>query len=171
MGEAWQLAQINIATLVADQGDPRVQPFFDALDAVNALAEASPGFVWRLKEEAGGNATGIIVTAEPRLIVNMSVWESAEALFDFVYRSEHRAIMTQRREFFLPPPKGAAYQALWWVPAGSAPSVSDGLAKLWHLDRFGPTPLAFTFKQRFPAPGGAATGEPLHPDGFCVGWE
>lgn len=171
MSEAWHLAQINIATLLADQGDPRVQPFFDALDAVNALAEASPGFVWRLKEEAGGNATGIVATADPRLIVNLSVWESGKALFDFVYRSDHRAIMAERRQFFLPPPKGSAYQALWWVPAGTAPSVGDGLAKLWHLDRFGPTPFAFTFKQRFPAPGGAETGESLRPDGLCVGWE
>lgn len=171
MSSRWHLAQINIATLIAEQGDPRVQPFFDALDAVNALAEASPGFVWRLTDETGADATGVVATADPRLIVNLTVWDSAETLFDFVYRSAHTRIMAQRRRFFLPPPKGAAYQALWWIASGQRPSVSDGLAKLWHLDRFGPTPLAFTFKQRFPAPGAAEGIEAAGVDGLCVGWE
>jgi len=149
----WQLAQMNIGTLVAHQGDPVVQPFFDALAGVNALAESSPGFVWRLKDDISDSATSIAVTIDPMLIVNMSVWESAEALFDFVYRTAHTSIMAQRRQFFAKPPEGRAYQVLWWVPVGSEPTVSDGLAKLWHLDRFGPTPMAFTFKQRFAAPG------------------
>jgi hypothetical protein len=100
----------------------------------------------------------------------MSVWESAEALFDYVYKSAHAGVMQRRREFFQAPAKGEFYQVLWWVPAGTKPSVNDGLAKLWHLERFGPTPLAFTFKQRFPVPGDAAGGE-LDPDGICVGWE
>ncbi|WP_199096525.1 DUF3291 domain-containing protein [Dyella sp. ASV21] len=158
MERSWQLAQMNIATLVADAGDPVVQPFFDALAEVNALAESRPGFVWRLKDEVADNATSIAATADPRLIVNMSVWDSAEALFDFVYRSAHTAIMARRREFFGKPPEGRAYQVLWWVPAGTEPTVSEGLAKLWHLDRFGPTPLAFTFKQRFEMPGRTPAG-------------
>ena len=86
MTQAWHLAQMNIGTLVGPEGDPRVQPFFDALDEVNALAEASPGFVWRLTDESGQNATGVAFTADPLLLPNMSVWESAEALFDFVYK-------------------------------------------------------------------------------------
>jgi hypothetical protein len=166
----WHLAQINIGTMVAPKGDPRVQPFFDALDEINARAEASPGFVWRLTDETGQNATGITYAADPLLLANMSVWDSAEALFDYVYQSAHTGVMQRRREFFQPPPKGQAYQALWWIPAGTIPTVNDGLAKLWHLDRFGPTPLAFTFKQRFPAPGNP-DGEALNPDGICVGWE
>ncbi len=155
MTQAWQLAQLNIGTMVGPRDDPRVQPFFDALDEINALAEASPGFVWRLTDESGQNATGI---------------QYAESLFTYVYKTAHTGIMAQRRGFFEPPPKDRAYQVLWWVPAGTKPSVNDGLAKLWHLDRFGPTPLAFTFKQRFPAPGNAIGGE-LDPDGICVGWE
>jgi hypothetical protein len=99
------LAQMNIGTMVAPKGDPRVQPFFDALDEINALAEASPGFVWRMTDDSGRNATGITYSADP---------------------------------------------------------ITEGLAKLWHLDRFGPTPLAFTFKQRFPP---EAEGR------LCVGWE
>lgn len=148
----WHLAQMNVGTLLGDMGDPAVQPFFDALAGINALAEASEGFVWRLKDDGTGNATSIAVASDPRFVVNMSVWESCEALFDFVYRSAHTAIMAQRRQFFAKAPEGTAYQVLWWVPQGSEPSISDGLAKLWHLDRYGPTPLAFTFKQRFPAP-------------------
>lgn len=148
----WQLAQMNVGTLLGDMGDPAVQPFFDALARINALAEGSHGFVWRLKDDISDGATDIAVASDPRFIVNMSVWESAEALFDFVYRSAHTAIMAQRRQFFAKAPEGTAYQVLWWVPAGSEPSVNDGLAKLWHLDRYGPTSLAFTFKQRFPAP-------------------
>jgi len=170
MTQAWQLAQMNIGTMVGPKGDPRVQPFYDALDQINLLSEASPGFVWRLTDESGQNATGIQYAADPRLLVNLSVWESAEALFDYVYKSAHTGVMQRRREFFQAPAKDRAYQVLWWVPAGAKPTVSDGLAKLWHLDRFGPTPLAFTFKQRFPMPGGIAD-EAVRPDGICVGWE
>lgn len=171
MTAQWNLAQVNIATLVADEGDPSVQPFFDALERINALAEASPGFVWRLKDETGVAATGIAATADPRLIVNMSVWEGVEALFAYVYQSAHTGIMAQRRRFFVRPPKDTAYQALWWVPAGYVPSVNDGFAKLWHLDRFGPTPQAFTFKARFAAPGRDGLEGDLRPEGLCVGWE
>jgi hypothetical protein len=170
MSEAWHLAQINIGTMVGPKGDPRVQPFYDALDEINALAETSPGFVWRLTDETGQNATGVPFTIDPLALPNMSVWESVEALYDFVYKSAHTGIMQRRREFIQPPPKDRAYQVLWWIPAGSRPTLNDALAKLWHLDRFGPTPLAFTFKQRFPAPGQGA-GEALNPDGICVGWE
>lgn len=170
MTQAWHLAQLNIGTMVGPQGDPRVQPFFDALDEINALAEASPGFVWRMTGEGGQNATDISYAIDPLLLANMSVWESAESLFDYVYKSAHIGIMSRRREFFQAPEKGESYQVLWWVPAGTVPTLNDGLAKLWHLDRFGPTKLAFTFKQRFPAPG-KAPGEELNPDGICVGWE
>jgi hypothetical protein len=161
MDGTWQLAQINVGTLVADADDPVVQPFMDALAEINALAESSRGFVWRLKDDVSGGATSIAVAADPRFIVNMSVWESAEALFEFVYRSAHTSIMARRREFFTKPPEDRAYQVLWWVPAGTEPTIADGLAKLWHLDRFGPTSLAFTFKQRFAPPGdvSSATSE------------
>jgi hypothetical protein len=126
MVAGWQLAQMNIATLVADAGDLAVQPFFDALAEVNLLAEASPGFVWRLKDEASDNATSIAVTADPRLIVNMSVWESADTLFDFVYRSAHTPIMARRRQFFVKPADNQTYQVLWWcLPATRPPSAMD----------------------------------------------
>ena len=165
MSDAWHLAQINVGRMVAPEGDPRVQSFFDALDRVNALAEASPGFVWRLVGE-GNNAADIQATADPLLLVNMSVWQDAESMFSFVYRSAHTEVMVRRREFF--ERFEGSYQALWWVPAGTIPTVNDGLSRLWHLDRFGPTAHAFTFKSRFPSPGRNDEPDDMQPQ--CVGW-
>jgi hypothetical protein len=145
----WALAQINVARLAAPKGDPQVQPFFDALDAMNALADASPGFLWRLAGY-GGDATDLNPTGDERVIVNMSAWSGREALFDYVYRSGHRPVMARRREWF--EPHQGAYQALWWVPLGNWPSPAEGLARLDHLERLGPTPAAFTFKAHFPPP-------------------
>lgn len=160
------LAQINIGRLVAGMGDPRVQPFFDALDRINALAEASPGYIWRLKDD-GGNATEMALGSDPLLIPNMSVWADADALFQFVYRSAHTPVMAKRRDYF--ERFEGAYQALWWIPAGTIPTVNDGLSRLWLLDRVGPTADAFTFKSRFPKPG--LSGPPFdhRPDPWCVG--
>jgi hypothetical protein len=162
----WELAQINVGQLVAPEGDPQVADFFADLDRINAIADASPGFVWRLVGD-GGNATDIAVAPDPRFIVNMSVWASAEALFEFVYRSGHTGVMSRRREWFERPP--GAYQALWWVPAGHRPSIEEGLSKLWLLDRYGPSPRAFTFKARYPAPGEDAAPVDMRPDPWCVG--
>lgn len=161
------LAQINIARLLHPEGDERVAEFFANLDRVNALAEQSEGFVWRLKEEAGGNATGIAISPDPNLIVNMSVWRDADALFDYVYRSAHTPVMAKRRQWFERP--GGAYQALWWIQAGHRPTVEEGLSKLWLIDRYGPTSQAFTFKARFPAPGLAGPPADHKPDPWCVG--
>lgn len=164
--QRWHLAQINVGRLVAPSDDPRVAGFFADLDRINALADVSPGFVWRLQDE-GGNATDIQVTPDPRLIVNMSVWEDADSLFAFVYRSAHTPVMARRREWF--ERFEGAYQALWWLPAGTTPSVEEGLARLWRLDRFGPTPQAFTFKSRFPAPDVPGLPMDMEPDPWCVG--
>ena len=163
----WELAQINIAQLLKPEGDPSVQEVFDNLDRINLLAEASEGFVWRLKEEDGGNATGIAVSPDPNMIVNMSVWRDADALFQFTYQSAHTPVMAKRRQWMARP--SGAYQALWWVEAGHTPSIEEGMSKLWLLDRYGPSPKAFTFKARFPAPG--LEGPPVDhkPDPWCVG--
>lgn len=167
MTAGWHLAQINIGRLLAPHGDPRVQPFFDSLDQVNELAENSPGFVWRLKGE-GNNATDLQPTADPLLIPNMSVWKDAESLFQFVYRSAHSEVMVRRREFF--ERFEGAFQALWWIEAGTTPTVNDGLSRLWHIDRFGPTAHAFTFKKRFAPPGLADGPVDMEPEPYCVGW-
>lgn len=145
----FHLAQINVGTMLAPKGDPQVQPFFDAIDRINAVADAAPGFVWRLKDEAG-DATALKPTTDPLLLINMSVWEEIESLFTFTYQSAHTPVMAQRRAWFAR--FEGAHQALWWVPLGHRPTVEEGFAKLWHLDRYGPSAYAFTFKARFPAP-------------------
>ncbi len=143
------LAQINIGRALAPLDDPLLAGFMSRLDDINAVADASPGFVWRLQSESG-NATDIQAFTDPRMLINLSVWESLESLFDFVYRSGHTAVMARRREWF--EPSAGPYMALWWVPAGRLPSVEEALGRLEHLERHGPTPEAFTFKQRFAAP-------------------
>lgn len=163
----WRLAQINVARLLHPEGDARVAGFFASLDRINSLAEQSDGFVWRLKEEGAGNATGIAATPDPRLIVNMSVWRDADALFAFTYRSAHTPVMAKRRQWFDRP--SGAYQALWWIAHDRAPTVEEGLSKLWLIDRYGPTEQAFTFKARFPAPGLAGPPVDHQPDPWCVG--
>ncbi|MFL6765387.1 MAG: DUF3291 domain-containing protein [Sphingomicrobium sp.] len=167
MSSAWHLAQINIGKMLGLRGDPVVEGFYEELDRVNALADSSPGFVWRLVGEAGQNATDIQPTADPLLLMNMSVWEDAESLFEFVYRSSHTPVMAQRRNWF--ESFDGAHMALWWIPAGTIPTVNDGLSRLWHLDRFGPTPHAFTFKLRFPPPDRAEPPVDMQPDPWCVG--
>jgi Domain of unknown function (DUF3291) len=162
----WHLAQINVGRLIAPAGDPRVQRFFDALDRVNAVADTSRGFIWRLQDESG-NATGLRPTVDPLFAVNMSLWEDADALFDYVYRSAHTPEMARRREYF--ERFDGAYQALWWVPAGHIPAIDEGLAALWRLDRYGPTQQAFTFKARFPAPGVGGLPVDMQPDPWCLG--
>lgn len=162
----WHIAQINIARQVGGPDDPRVAGFYGALDRINAIADASPGFVWRLKGE-GDNATDIAATPDPRLIVNLSVWTDPDPLFAFVYRSAHTPVMAQRRDWV--ERFDGAFQALWWVPAGTIPTIEEGFARLWRLDRFGPTGQAFTFKARFPPPGVAGPTVDHQPDPWCVG--
>jgi len=162
----WHLAQINVGRMVGPPDDPRVVPFMAALDRINALADASPGFVWRLQSESG-SATDIQTTDDPLFIVNMSVWADAQALFEFVYRSAHTPEMARRREYF--ERFDGAYQALWWIEAGHIPSIDEGLSRLWRLDRYGPTPHAFTFKARFAAPGVGDAPIDMKPDPWCMG--
>ena len=167
MTKDWHLAQINVGLLRAPQGDPAMQDFFDALDRINAIAEKSPGFVWRLQSAGGTDAPGYTTLADPLLIVNMSVWTDAETLFDFTYRSAHTPVMARRRDYFERP--HVAFMALWWVPAGTVPTLNDGLSRLWLIDRLGPTPQGFTFKTRFPAPDEAGPPVDHQPDPWCVG--
>jgi len=147
-----QLAQLNIGRLRASTDDPLVAEFMAALDAINALAEASPGFVWRFQTE-DGNATAVRPFEDDLLLINMSVWESVEALGDYVYRSDHTAYLRRRREWF--DRASEAYLVLWWVPAGHRPSVGEAIDRLQHLRTHGPTAHAFTFRHTF-APTGVA---------------
>ena len=159
-----QIAQLNVATALYDLDDERMAGFVGRLDEINALADRSRGFVWRLQSDAG-NATAIRADDDPRLIVNMTVWTRIEALFDFAYRSDHRLVMAERRAWFAKP--DGPYQVLWWVPAGHRPSLDEGLERLAHLRAHGATPHAFTFKQAFPP--NRAEPVDLKPEPYCVG--
>jgi hypothetical protein len=125
--------------------------FAAMLEPINALADGTPGFVWRLQDE-DGDATAIRPFEDERLMINMSVWESGDALWDFVYDSDHLAVMRRRREWFT---HMDLYMVLWWLPAGQIPTVEDAKERLEHLREHGPTPHAFTFKHRFPPPSAA----------------
>lgn len=170
MSEACQLAQINVGTIKFPQDDPRMSGFMNRLDEINVLAESSSGFVWRLQSDSG-NATDIDIGGEPLFIANMSVWESVESLFEYVYKTMHRDVMVQRRSWFERPV--SLYQALWWIPAGHVPSPEEGLKRIEDLKENGPTPEAFNFQSRFPAPGtdGNSIDLNLNPDEHCSGWE
>jgi hypothetical protein len=162
----FHVVQLNVAHPVAPLDSPQLAGFMQALDRINALAEGSPGFVWRL-QGANGNATGLVVPDEPGLLVNMSVWDSVDSLFAFVYRSAHTPLLVRRREWFQRP--AAAPHVLWWIPAGQIPTVEEGMARLRHLRAQGPSPHAFTFKERHPAPGEGGAPTDMQPERYCTG--
>ncbi|ANZ36859.1 hypothetical protein BBK82_13030 [Lentzea guizhouensis] len=139
-----ELAQVNISRLLAPLDSPQLAEFVAALDPVNAVADTAPGFRWRLQNE-DGNATALRVFDDDWLIVNMSVWESPQALLDYVYGEAHRAVLRGRRQWFHAPAE--AMTALWWVPAGHRPSITEAEERLVHLRAHGPTSEAFTLKQ------------------------
>jgi hypothetical protein len=145
----FHLAQINIGRLIAPIDDPRIAGFVSQLDSVNAVADAAPGFVWRL-QSASGNATDIAYSDDPMILVNMSVWESVEALRDFVYASRHLEVFRQRAQWFEKFEK--AYYCLWWIPAGHIPTVAEGRERLEHYQQHGPTAYSFWFSKLFPIP-------------------
>jgi hypothetical protein len=144
----YHLAQFNVATLHHPLDDPRMAGFVELLDPVNALADAAPGFVWRLVEEGEADATGMRPAGDD-VIINYSVWESAEALWDFAYRSAHLETMRRRREWFQRHLE--AHLVLWWVPAGRIPTVAEALERLALLRAQGPSPRAFTFSSAYTA--------------------
>ena len=144
----YQLAQINIARLKAPLDSPELKDFVDNLDRINALAENSPGFVWRLKGE-GNDATSLRPMGDD-VIVNMSVWRDVESLKNYVYRSAHVEILKRKREWFTR--MAESHMALWWVPQGHQPAVSEAAIKLRVLREKGPSPEAFTFASAFAAP-------------------
>ena len=146
----WHIAQVNIALPREPLDSPALAEFVASLESVNALADAAPGFVWRLADETG-DATSIRAFEDERLIINMSVWASIEALWEFVYSGRHLEVMRRRREWMTR--IAETYLALWWLPTGELPTIAEARRRLDHLRAHGPTRRAFTFKQRFAAPG------------------
>ena len=146
---AYHLAQINIGRLIAPIDDPRIAEFVSQLDPINALADGAPGFVWRL-QSTSGNAIDIAYNDDPFMIVNMSVWESIEALRDFAYRSDHISVFRDRAKWFEKMDK--PNYCLWWVLEGHRPTVAEGRERLERYQTHGATPYSFWFSQRFPQP-------------------
>ena len=164
------LAQVNIGRLRAPLDSPQLAGFMAALDPVNALADAAPGFVWRLQTE-DGNATAVHAfewdqAGSAGVILNMSVWESVEALAAFVYSEQHRQVLRRRREWF--ERMEEAYLTLWWIPRGQVPTTEEAEDRIRHLRTHGPTARAFTLRVHFPPPGSGETSpRPGQADWMC----
>jgi hypothetical protein len=131
------IAQINIAKMLAPLDSPIMAEFVSNLEVINKLAEASEGFIWRLKDE-GNNATSIKIYDDEFLLVNMSVWKSVDTLFQYAYQSQHVEIFRRRREWFEKMPQ--MHMALWFVPEGHQPDVEEATLRLDYLRTHGETP-------------------------------
>jgi heme-degrading monooxygenase HmoA len=143
----YHLAQVNIGRIKGvNMEDPIMKDFADMLDEINTLAESSVGFVWRLKGD-GNNATDLKPFDDDRIIVNMSVWESIDALKNYVYDSKHVEVMKRRREWF--ERFGKPFLALWYVPVGHEPTVEEAKERLQYIENQGFTPYSFDFRQPF----------------------
>lgn len=145
----YHLAQINIAKAVADLDSPLMEGFVSRLDEINALAEGAKGFIWRLQSDAG-DATSIRVFEDPRIYINMSVWETPDHLKHFVYRSAHVELIRDRDAWF--GRLSEQHQAVWWVPAGHRPSAQEGRDRLMNLREQGPSATAFSLARPFSQP-------------------
>lgn len=144
----FHLAQLNIAKLLAPLDSPLLADFVANLERINAIADQSPGFVWRLQGDSG-DATEFDYFG-PEVIVNLTVWQDIESLRNYVYHSAHIEVLRRKKEWFSK--MSEAHMVMWWIPAGHHPSLEEAAEKLKHLQHFGATPAAFTFKTSYPAP-------------------
>jgi hypothetical protein len=141
------LAQLNVAHLRAPIDAPELATFVELLEPINDLADAAPGFVWRLKESEEDPTATVAHEYGDHLLVNFSVWDSIENLWNFVYRSTHLGVLRRRREWFLR--VAEPYSVMWWVPEGTVPTLAEAMARLGHLKAEGPSPAAFTFQEPY----------------------
>jgi len=140
------IAQLNIARLVAPLDSPELKDFVGLLGEINELADTSPGFVWRLQDDAG-DATSFRPFGDD-VIVNLTVWESVDALYAYTYRSAHLPVLQRRREWFVRSTR--PHLVLWWIDKSARPTLAEAERRLAHLVEHGPTPRAFTFRNPFP---------------------
>lgn len=145
----FHIAQFNVAKMVVPLSDPVMQGFVDALQPINAIADNSPGFVWRLQDDSG-DATAIQAFEDETILVNMSVWADLSALQEFVYRTRHLQLLRDKKKWFAPYDK--ANLVLWWIEQGDTPTVAEGKRRLDILSRNGATREAFTFSTPFISP-------------------
>ncbi|WP_226664729.1 DUF3291 domain-containing protein [Microbulbifer aggregans] len=146
---SYHLAQVNIAYGIETLDHPVMAGFVAELDRLNALADISEGFIWRLQSDEG-DATAFKLYDDEKIILNMSVWESIETLKSYVYSGEHLEILKQKKQWF--EKTKSAHLVLWWVPAGEIPSIEDVKSKLSLIQKLGPSEQAFNFARAYPAP-------------------
>jgi hypothetical protein len=163
MNGSFELAQVNVARLLAPLDSPEIAAFVTLLEPINRLADGSPGFVWRLTTPEG-DATAIRAFDDDMVIVNLTVWDSLESLRTFAYASNHVSVLRRRREWF--ERLATAHLAMWWVEAGHRPTVEEARDRLERLRRDGPTPAAFTFRTPF-EPDASGPGSALVDAEFC----
>ena len=145
----FHLAQVNIGRALGPLDGPVMAGFMARLDEINAVADGSPGFVWRF-QTAEGNATAVRPYADDRILFNMSVWATLDDLRQYVYRSAHSQLISRRKDWFEKFER--PFMALWWVPAGHIPTVEEAKARLALLQEHGDTAEAFSFKKTFAPP-------------------
>ena len=139
------LAQINIAKAKTDLDSVLMREFVGNLEPVNALADNSPGFVWRLQDDSG-DATSIQLFDDPLIIINMSVWQDIQSLKDFMFKTHHLEFLQRKDEWFNK--LAEANHAMWFVQPGHIPSVEEGKQRLFHLRENGESEYAFTFRSK-----------------------
>lgn len=144
----YNIAQVNIARMLAPIDSPVMAGFVNNLDRINAVAEQSDGFIWRLKDE-DNNATSLKIFEDDYLIVNMSVWASLEALFQFTYKSTHTEVFKRKKEWFSK--MEDMHMACWYVEETKVPTTEEAKERLAYLNKYGETPYAFTFRSKFSA--------------------
>jgi Domain of unknown function (DUF3291) len=160
----YHIAQVNIGRMLAPLDDPLMAGFVGLLNEINALADQSPGFVWRLQTEEG-DASSLRPYEDERILFNLSVWENIDALKSYVYKSAHMGAMRRRREWF--ERFDGMYLALWWVEAGHIPTIAEAKERLERLSQDGEGELAFTFKRTFPPPGDVVEESAVMPFESC----
>ena len=141
-----QLAQLNIAEAIASIEDPVMSDFVQNTERINALAEAHPGFIWRLKGEDSDDSYSIQAFESEYMLVNMSVWKDLESLFDYVYNSGHVEIFKRRKEWFRKMPK--MHMVMWYIEDGHVPTLQEGKERLLYLQEHGESEYAFSFKSK-----------------------
>ena len=146
----WHLAQFNVAKTRYPIEDPRMAEFVDNLNRINSLGDQSPGCVWRYSTDSGHSMDERIFD-DPDIALNFTIWEDVASLKEYTYRSEHKDFLRRRRNWFVEMPEWPIV-VLWWIPAGTIPTLAEAKNRLEHLRDQGPTPEAFTFREAYPPP-------------------
>lgn len=147
------LAQLNIARSLHPMDDPRMDGFTGRVNEINALADRTPGFVWRMVDDDDSldGALSLRLPGDMHTLVNMSVWENIENLSNFIYQTAHKKVMKSNRDNF--EKMSESHYVLWWIEKGHIPSLAEAKVRLDQFRAHGPAPAAFNFKTAFDAEG------------------